>query len=93
MLFCRVTWRELHDSGPLEWDVKIPAPIQELTKLTLYSFFLEMSYKMPRYNFSGHPKTKNFLVGLTDASLSLHSFQIFFVSILHDPETTRVTFI
>ena len=39
MIFSRFTWRQLHDSGNLEWDVKIPESTQEWTKLTLYSFF------------------------------------------------------
>ena len=41
MLFSRFTWKELHDSGNIEWDDQIPLEIIDLTKLTLYSFFLE----------------------------------------------------
>ena len=31
MGFSRFTWRQLHDSGNLEWDVIIPESTQELT--------------------------------------------------------------
>ena len=61
-----------------------------LTKLTLYSFFLELSQEMPRYNFSEHPYIQYYLIGLTDASLSFHAYQIYLVSVLHDSEITRV---
>ena len=90
MLFSRYTWRELHDLGNIEWDEQIPDSIQELTKLTLYSFFLESCQEMPRYSFSEHPKSKYFLIGLTDASLMFHAYQIFLVSVLHDSAYTRV---
>ena len=45
---------------------------------------------MPRYYFSEHPHTQHFLIGLTDASLSFHAYQIYLVSVLHDSEITRV---
>ena len=90
MLFSRFTWKALHDLGNIGWDDKIPLEIINLTKLTLYSFFLESSQVMPRYNFSEHPYTQHFLIGLTDASLSFHAYQIYLVSVLHDSEITRV---
>ena len=90
MLFSRYTWRQLHDLGNLEWDVRIPSSTQELAKLTLYSFFLESSHEMSRYNISEHPKTKYYLIGLTDASLMFHAYQIYLVSVLHDFDITRV---
>ena len=48
MLFSRFTWKALHDSGNIGWDDQIPLEIINLTKLTLYSFFLESSKEMPR---------------------------------------------
>ena len=61
MIFSRFTWRHLHESVNPDWDIKIPESTQEWTKLTLYSFFLESSLDMPRYNFSEHPKCEYFL--------------------------------
>ena len=90
MVFSRFTWKQLHESINLDWDVKIPDSTQEWTKLTLYSFFLESSLDLPRYNFSEHPKCEYFLIGLTDASLMFHAYQIFLVSVLHDSDITRV---
>ena len=90
MFFSRFIWKQLHESANLEWDLKIPDSTQEWTKLTLYSFFLESSLDMPRYNFSEHPKCEYFLIGLTDASLMFHAYQIFLVSVLPDSNTTRV---
>ena len=90
MIFSRFTWRQLHESVNLEWDVKIPESTQDWTKLTLYSFFLESSLDMPRYNFSEHPKCEYFFIDLSDASLMFHAYQIFLVSVLHDSDTTRV---
>ena len=45
---------------------------------------------MSRYNIFEHPKTKYFLIGLPDASLMFHAYQIYLVSVLHDSEITRV---
>ena len=45
---------------------------------------------MPRYNFSEHPQSKYFLIGLTDASLKFNAYQIFLVSVLHNSAATRV---
>ena len=45
---------------------------------------------MSRYNISEHPKTQYYLIGLTDASLTFHAYQIYLVSVLHDSYTTRV---
>ena len=45
---------------------------------------------MSRYNISEHPKSKYYLIGLTDASLMFHAYQIFLVSVLHDSDTTSV---
>ena len=90
MVFSRFTWKQLHDLTNVEWDQKIPESTQGWTKLTLYSFFLESTMDMPRYNFSEHPKSEHFLVGLTDASLMFHAYQIFLVTVLHDSNTTRV---
>ena len=61
MLFSRFTWRQLHDLGNIEWDVKIPSSTQELAKLTLYYFFLESSQEMSRSNVSEHPKLNSIL--------------------------------
>ena len=47
MVFSRFTWKQLHESVNLDWDLKIPDSTQEWTKLTLYSFFLESSLDMP----------------------------------------------
>ena len=66
MVFSRFTWRQLHDSGNLGWDVTIPESTQELTKLTLYSFSLESSLDLTWYNISENPKLEYFLIGLTD---------------------------
>ena len=90
MLFSRYTWKELHEITTIGWDEKIPASTQELTILTIYAFFLESSDVMERYNFSDHPKTEHFLIGLTDASMQFHAYQIYLVSKLHDSENTRV---
>ena len=62
MLFSRYTWRELHDLGNIEWDIQIPVSVQELTRLTLYSFFLESSKEMPRYCFSEQLNLNIFLL-------------------------------
>ena len=45
---------------------------------------------MSRYNISEHPKTQYYLIGLTDASLMFHAYQIYLVSVLYDSDTTRV---
>ena len=45
---------------------------------------------MSRYNISEHSKTQYYLIGLTDASLTFHAYQIYLVSVLHDSYTTRV---
>ena len=73
MVFSRFTWKQLHESVNLDWDLKIPDSTQEWTKLTLYSFFLESSLDMLSYNFSEHPKCEYFFIGLTDASLMFHA--------------------
>ena len=41
IIFSRFTWKQLHDKGSLGWALTIPEPTKELTKLTLYAFFLE----------------------------------------------------
>ena len=51
---------------------------------------MESSQEMSRYNISEHPKTQYYLIGLTDASLMFHAYQIYLVSVLHDSDTTRV---
>ena len=92
MLFSRYTWKELHvhEVTTIGWDEKIPQSTQDLTILTLYAFFLESSDVMERYNFSNHPKTNYYIIGLTDASLQFHAHQIYLVSELHDSENTKV---
>ena len=74
----------MHDTVIIEWDIKIPTA--SLT-LTLYSFFLESSTIMQRYNFSEHPKTKYYFIGL-NASLTFHAYKIFLVSVLNDSDET-----
>ena len=44
---------------------------------------------MQRYNFSEHPKTEHFIIGLTDASMTFHAYKIFLISVLQDSDTTR----
>ena len=90
MIFSRFTWRQLHDSGKSERDVKILESTLEWTKVTLYSFFLESSLDIPRYNFSQYLKSECFFIGLADVSLMFHAYQIFLVSVLHDSDITRV---
>ena len=68
----------------------LPAALLTLTLLTLYSFFLESSTIMKIYDFSEHPKTDHLIIGLTDASMPFHAYQIILVSVLHDSDTTRV---
>ena len=48
MVFSRFTWKQLHESVNLDWDLKIPDSTQEWTKLTLYCLFLESSLYIPR---------------------------------------------
>ena len=90
MLFLRHTWKELHNTSSINWDITIPAAILTLTLLTLYSFFLESSTIIKRYDFSEYPKTEHFISGLSDASMTFHAYQIFLVSVLHDSNTTRI---
>ena len=45
---------------------------------------------MSRYNISEHPKAQYYLIGLPDASLMFHAYQIYLVSILYDSDNTRV---
>ena len=90
MLLSRFTWKQLHDTCNLDWDEKIQPSTQQLTLLTLYAFFLESTTTMTRYVFSEHPKTTHYIIGLTDASMQFHAYQIYLVSVLHDSDKTKV---
>ena len=90
MLLSIATWKQLHDTTKLEWDDVIPPNIIDMAILTAYSFFLECHTTMPRYQVSEHPRTKLFLIGMSDAGIQFHAYQLYLVSILHDSQETRV---
>ena len=90
MLMSIATWKHLHDTTKLEWDDIIPPAIINLAILTTYTFFLESHTSMPRYQVSEHPQTKLFLVGMSDAGIQFHAYQLYLVSVLHDSQKTRV---
>ena len=90
MFMSIATWKHLHNTTKLEWDDIIPPEIINLAILTTYTFFLEYHTSMPHYQISEHLQTKLFLVGMSDAGIQFHAYQLYLVSVLHDSRETRV---
>ena len=84
------TWKQLHDTTKLEWDDIISQEIVNMAILTTYTFFLECHTTMPCYQVSEHPQTKLFLIGMSDAGIKFHAYQLYLVSVLHDSQETKV---